>query len=94
MEMFRYLNGRKFRRLESGEWVYCGKPYRKYGSTLVKICVPKEMVPWLRSILAKLEEIETARRNISGCIYNVSPEVYIEKLGSVRPFPEGDEDDE
>lgn len=52
------------------------------------------MVPWLQGILSKLEEIETARRNISGCIYNVSPEIYIEKMGFTHPFSEGVEDDE
>ena len=81
MSEYKWVNGKRFRKLRSGDWVLCeNKPYRKYGSDVVSIRVPKEMVPWLMEILNKLEEIETARRNICSNLYNTNPDVYLSKI--------------
>ena len=93
MTQFKWLNGKKFRKLRSGDWVLCEKePYRKYGSELVSIRVPKEMVPWLTELLDKLEQIETARRNICSNIYNVSPDYYLSNV-VLRHFDKEVEDE-
>ena len=74
-ESSKYFCGRRFIE-KDGEWVpaRCREKGGKYGTESVTIRVPKLLVPYIKLILLKLEEIEKVRHEILHNFFNTSPD--------------------
>lgn len=73
--IYRWSAGRKFRVYENGAWEYmpAGSP-GKFGEPTELMRVPASLVPLVSSMMEKMLELETARRNIVVSVWNTSPE--------------------